>query len=169
MSSRVVVSIRVPCSPIQAFEVFTEEIADWWQDSELVRPTPSSPGKMAFEPPAADGTGGRLVEKLKNGKVFEIGDVRTWSPGERLVVGWRHAAFGPEHATEVEVRFEPVGAETRVIVEHRGWDCLPQTHVARHGFPLHFFYQQLGDQWKEGVERLGRIAMARGPATNPSQ
>jgi hypothetical protein len=173
MSSRVVVSIRVPCSPIQAFEVFTEEIADWWQDSELVRVTPHSPGVMAFEPPAADGTGGRLVEKLKNGKVFEIGDVRAWTPGELLVVGWRHAAFGPEHATEVEVRFEPAGfpegAETRVTVEHRGWDSVPQSHVARHGFPLPFFYQQLGDQWKAGLGRLGRIALQRGPATNPSQ
>lgn len=168
MSSRVVVSIRVPCSPIQAFEVFTEEIADWWQESDLVRPTPLSPGQLAFEPPSADGSGGRLVEKLKNGKVFEIGDVRAWTPGELLVVGWRHAAFGPEHATEVEVRFEPVGQETRVTVEHRGWDSVPQTHVARHGFPLPFFYQQLGEQWKEGVERLGRIAVAKGPATNPS-
>jgi hypothetical protein len=26
-------------------------------------------------------------------------------------------------------------AETRVTVEHRGWDSVPQEHVARHGFP----------------------------------
>lgn len=51
MTSRVVVSIRVPCSPIQAFEVFTDEIGEWWSDNELFRFTPRSPGKLAFEPP----------------------------------------------------------------------------------------------------------------------
>lgn len=154
MTSRVVVSIRVPCSPIQAFEVFTEEIADWWADSELFRFTPRSPGVMAFQPPDDHGRNGRLIERLPNGKEFEIGDIRDWSPGERLVVGWRHANFGPGHATEVEIRFEPVGAETRVTVEHRGWDSVPQDHLARHGFPLGLHQQRQGEQWKAGLERI---------------
>lgn len=153
MTSRVLVSIRVPCSPIQAFEIFTSEIGDWWADSELFRLTPRSPGKLAFEPPTGDAAG-RLVEHLPNGKAFEVGPVRVWSPGERLVVGWRHANFGPDHATEVEVRFEPVGAETRVTVEHRGWDSVPQQHLARHGFPLTLTNQRQGEQWRKGLERL---------------
>ena len=126
MTSRVLVSMRVPCSPIQAFEIFTQEIGDWWTDSPLFRFTPRSPGTLAFEPPDAKGENGRLIERLPNGKAFEIGPVRLWQPGERLVVGWRMANFGPEHATEVDVRFEPVGDETRVSVEHRGWDSVPQ-------------------------------------------
>ena len=65
---------------------------------------------MAFEAPDANGQGGRLVERLPSGKVFEVGDIRAWAPGERLVVGWRQATFGPDHATEVEITFEPVGA-----------------------------------------------------------
>jgi hypothetical protein len=154
MASRVVVSIRVPCSPIQAFEVFTGEIGDWWVDSELFRLTPRSPGVMAFEPPDTSGKGGRLIERLPNGKTFEVGPVRVWSPGERLVVGWRQATFGPEQATELEVRFEPVGAETRVTVEHRGWDSVPQEHVARHGFPLPLFLQRQGEQWRAGLENI---------------
>ena len=36
-TSLVIVSIRVPCSPIQAFEVFTGEIGDWWVHSGLFR------------------------------------------------------------------------------------------------------------------------------------
>ena len=63
MTSRVVVSLRVPCSPIQAFEIFTEEIGNWWADSELFRFTPRSPGKLAFEPPS-NTTHGRLVEQI---------------------------------------------------------------------------------------------------------
>lgn len=80
--------------------------------------------------------------------------MREWQPGERLVVGWRMATFGPEHATEVEIRFEGVGAETRVMVEHRGWDSLPQEHLARHGFPLNLTNQRQGEQWRAGLERL---------------
>lgn len=69
-------------------------------------------------------------------------------------MGWRQATFGPGHAIEVEVRFEPVGAETRVIVEHRGWDSVPQDHVARHTFPLTLFNQHQGEQWRAELERL---------------
>ena len=154
MTSRVVVSIRVPCSPGQAFAIFTRDIEDWWADSPLFRFTPRSPGILAFEPPDAEGQNGRLIERLPNGKAFEIGPVRVWQPGERLVVGWRQATFGPDHATEVEVRFDPVDGETRVTVEHRGWDSVPQDHVARHGFPLQLSHQKQGEQWRAGLQRL---------------
>jgi Activator of Hsp90 ATPase homolog 1-like protein len=158
MTSRVIVSIRVPCSPIQAFEVFTEEIGDWWVHNDLFRLSRRSPGALAFEPPDDTGRGGRLIERLSNGETFELGPVRTWSPGERLVVGWRHASFGPEHATEVEIRFEPMGEETRVTVEHRGWDSVPQAHVARHGFPLQMTNQRQGDQWRASLEQFRQRA-----------
>jgi hypothetical protein len=153
MSSRVVVAMRVPCAPAQAFAIFTQEIGEWWADSPLFRFTPRSPGTLAFEPPAGEATG-RLVERLPNGKVYEIGPIRLWQPGERLVVGWRIASFGPDHATEVDIRFEPAGAETRVTVEHRGWDSVPQEHVARHGFPLQFTNQKQGEQWQASLSRL---------------
>lgn len=161
--SRVVVSIRVPCSPVQAFDIFTSEIDEWWVHNDLFRLTPRSPGTLAFEPPDDHGRGGRLIERLPSGEAFEVGPVRVWMPGECLVVGWRQATFGPEHATEVEVRFESVGAETRVTVEHRGWDSVPQHHVARHSFPLHLLYQRQGEQWRAGLDRLRQRA-----AANPS-
>ena len=53
-----------------------------------------------------------------------------------------------DQATEVDVRFEAVGAETRVTVEHRGWDSIPQKHVARHGFELMLFQRRLGEYWR---------------------
>lgn len=154
MTSRVVVSIRVPCSPAEAFEVFTQEIGEWWQYDTFFKFTPRSPGVMAFEPPDASGRGGRLIEKLPSGQVFEVGPVRTWSPGERLVVGWRQAFFGPDHATEVEVRFEAVGAETRITVEHRGWDSVPEDHVSRHHFPLIPFQQRQAEDWNLQLRRI---------------
>ena len=78
----------------------------------------------------------------------EIGQVRCWLPGEKLAFGWRLPSFKAEQATEVEVRFEAVGAETRVTVEHRGWDTIPQRHVARHGFELMLFQRRLGEHWR---------------------
>lgn len=167
MTSRVVVSLRVPCSPDEAFALFTEEIGVWWADSAFFRFTPRSPGTLAFEPPGADGEGGRLIERLPGGKVFEIGPVRAWAPGERLVVEWRHASFGPGHATEVEVTFERVGTETRVSVEHRGWESVPQDHVARHGFPLQLTNQRQGEQWRAGLERLSQRAAETLPPRLP--
>ena len=106
------VALRVAASPARAFEVFTGEIGLWWRPNPLFRFTPRDPGVLSFEP----GEGGRLVETLANGKVFEIGRIQVWSPPRRLVVGWRQATFAPGQDTEVEVRFEAVGEETR---DHR--------------------------------------------------
>src|SRR6185369_6047970 len=128
----------------RAFEVFTREISLWWRPNPLFAFTPREPGVMSFEP----GEGGRLIETRANGKVFEIGRIRVWDPPSRLVFGWRQATFAPGQDTEVEVRFEAVGDETRVSVEHRGWDSVPQEHVARHHFPDALFLRRHGEWWQ---------------------
>ena len=146
MSSKVLVALRIKAAPLRVFEVFTADIGAWWKPNALFSFTPRSPGVLAFE--RAGEEAARLVERLPSGKVFEIGPVRVWSPGERLVFGWRQASFAPDMDTEVEVRFEPVGDETRVTVEHRGWDTVPAPHVARHGFPDMVFVQRHGEWWR---------------------
>lgn len=161
MPSRVIVALRVKADPARAFEVFTREIAAWWQPNAMFRFTPRSPGRLAFEPPV-DGRDGRFIETLPNGKIFEIGRVSVWEPGRRLAFGWRQATFASGQATEVEVRFEAVGEETRVTVEHRGWDTVPAEHVAKHGFPETLFLRRHGDWWRELLEALGRRAQTEG-------
>jgi uncharacterized protein YndB with AHSA1/START domain len=137
------------------FEAFTREVAAWWRPNALFQFTPHSPGTLAFEA----GLGGRFTETLGNGKVFEIGRITEWAPPERLAFTWRQATFGPDQLTHVEVRFEPVGAETRVTVEHRGWDSVPADHVARHGFPESVFLQRHAEWWR-GL--LGLLSDAAG-------
>lgn len=148
MSSRILVALRVRATPARAFDVFTSEIALWWRPNAMFRFTPRDPGVLAFEP----GEGGRFTETLANGKVFEIGRIRAWEPptvGDgRLVFGWRQATFAQGQDTEVEVRFEAVGEETRVTVEHRGWDSVPDAHVARHSFPAALFLRRHGEWWQ---------------------
>jgi uncharacterized protein YndB with AHSA1/START domain len=150
MTSQVYVALRVPANPLRSFEAFTEEIALWWQPSSLFQLTPVGDGRLAFEP----GVDGRLLTTLANGEEFEIGRISIWEPGRRLVFTWRLASFTPEQSTEVEVRFEGVGDETRISIEHRAWDTIPQKHVARHGFPEHVTLQRVADWWRASLTTL---------------
>ena len=144
MTAAVIVSIRVGATPLQAFEAFTAEIGEWWRPNPLFALTPRGDGQLRFEP----GEGGRLVATLANGKEFEVGRVILWKPGERLVLTWRHATFAPGQSTRLDVRFEAVGDQTRVTVEHRGWDAIPKDHVARHGFELMLFQRRQAEHWR---------------------
>lgn len=156
--SAVIVSLRVKATPAEAFEVFVNEIGAWWRPNGLFQLTPRGDGELRFEP----GEGGRLVTTLSNGKVFEIGRITTWAPGEKLAFTWRQATFTPEQSTHVVVLFEAVGEETRVAVEHRGWDAIPQEHVARHTFPLGVFQMRQAEHWRALLASLGeRLAAAK--------
>lgn len=155
MTSKVYVALRVKATPARAFAVFTAEIGDWWRPHGLFQTTPRAPGRLAFEE-TADGR--RLIETLANGKVFQIGAVLTWEPPERLVFSWRQAAFPPDLHTEVEVRFEAVGDETRVSVEHRGFDRVPAESAARHRFADPLLLTKLSEFWQAQLRSVsGRV------------
>jgi uncharacterized protein YndB with AHSA1/START domain len=144
MSSRVIVSLRVSAKPARAFDVFVREIGAWWRPNSLFHFTRESPGQLAFEP----GVGGRFTETLPNGRVFEIGRITVWECGARIAFTWRQESFTAGELTQVEVRFEPVGEQTRVTVEHHGWDSVPSRHVARHGFPDDIFLRHHAEWWR---------------------
>ncbi|RKE39599.1 activator of Hsp90 ATPase-like protein [Paraburkholderia sp. BL23I1N1] len=151
MSSRVQVSLRVAATPLRAFDVFTREIGAWWRPNGLFQFTPRGAGVLSFERTAdslVPGESGRLIETQADGSVFEIGLVTVWEPGERLAFGWHQASFTDAQHTHVDVCFEAVGDETRVTVEHRGWDTVPQDHVARHHFPERVFLLRHGEWWQ---------------------
>jgi uncharacterized protein YndB with AHSA1/START domain len=150
MTSKVYVALRVAATPQRAFAAFTEEIGAWWRPNGLFQTTPRTPGRLAFE----GGEGGRLIEVLDNGKAFEIGRVVAWEPPSRLVFSWRQANFPLDLHTEVEVRFEAVGDETRVSVEHRGFHQVPADSVARHGFPDAALLARLGEWWHAQLQSL---------------
>lgn len=154
MTSKVYVALRVKAPPERAFAAFVGEIGAWWRPNGLFQTTPRAPGVLAFEP----GEGGRLTETLANGKVFEIGRITAWEPPARLVFSWRQATFPPDLHTEVEVRFEPVGEETRVSVEHRGFDRVPAGSAARHGFPDQALLMRLAEWWRTLLTSYGESA-----------
>ena len=152
--SRVLVALRVDATPERAFAAFTGEIARWWRPNELFQVSVGRSGTLAFEP----GPTGRLVETYDDGSSVVIGEVRTWDPPHHLALGWQEASFAPDQSTELHVRFEPVGVQTRVTVEHFGWDGIPQAHAARHGFPLTVFQLRLAEWWQELLRDLAEVA-----------
>jgi hypothetical protein len=109
-------SIRVNASPARAFEVFTSGMPRWWPASHTIL---KAPLKEAIIEPRA---GGRWYHVGQDGSECETGLVKVWDPPARLVLVWQINAkweYDPELFTEVEVRFTPDGAATRVELEHR--------------------------------------------------
>ena len=158
-ASRVLVALRVPVPAERAFAAFTDQIAEWWQPNGLFQFTAGRTGTLAFEP----GPDGRLVEIYPDGSTFVVGHIRAWDPPRRLVLSWRHASFAPDQATELHVRFDDVDdpggtvAQTRVTVEHFGWDGIPSEHAARHGLPLATFHLRFAQWWQALLRALADV------------
>jgi uncharacterized protein YndB with AHSA1/START domain len=166
-ASRVLVALRVPVPAARAFTAFTAQIGDWWQPNGLFQFTEGRNGTVAFEP----GPTGRLVETYDDGTSFVVGHVRAWDPPHRLVLSWRQASFAAGQETELHVRFDEVAddatgptdptrapVQTRVTVEHVGWDRIPREHAARHGFPLPTFQLRFAQWWQELLCALADVA-----------
>ena len=147
MSAAVIVALRVAATPAAAFAAFTAGIGRWWRSHPLFPLTPKGDGVLRFDPA---GPGGRLVTRFDDGAEWEIGPVHAWLPGERLAFGWRLPSFAADQATEVDIRFEAVGAETHE--GRRGRIALRHTrHLGRRRF----------QQGKDNIE-VGFIADRHG-------
>jgi len=142
---RVRVTTFVELSPGEAFGVFTRDVDIWWRKGPRFRFGKAREGVLAFE----GGAGGKLAERFDDGTAFEVGVVRTWEPGARLVFEWRAQSFASDQHTEVEVTFSPKGEGTEVVLEHRGWAALPDSHPARHGLKGRAFADMIGLWWGE--------------------
>lgn len=112
-------SLTVQAPPTRAFEVFTDRLGTWWPlQSHTIG---SDPAVTAVIEPRV---GGRWFERSEAGVECDWGRVLAWDPPHRLVLSWEISAdwrADPSVASEVEIRFEPEGADaTRVELEHRG-------------------------------------------------
>lgn len=114
-------SIVVRQSVQRTFDTFVGKIGDWWPS------VPFSNGQhrvvgVTFETER----GGRVYETWDDGTEVEWGEVLEWSPPRRFVITWNVKGV----PTEVEMRFEEDGDATRVDLEHRGWERLPEALLA---------------------------------------
>ncbi len=120
--AKLVRTIEVAVDPARAFEAFTTEIGSWYRSGRHSWNDPDRAIGIRFEP----GVGGRLLELYEDGEPYVMGRIVAWEPGSRLIFEYHSAFLPPEPLTEVEVRFEPIPAGTRVVLEHRGLDRLPE-------------------------------------------
>lgn len=109
---------EVACPVDRAFEVWTGRIGTWWPKDHTV----SAEGDLIV---VLEGrAGGRIFERRTNGLEHDWGVVTIWEPPNRLGYTW-HLNREPTDATEVEIRFLPLGIDaTTVEIEHRGWERL---------------------------------------------
>jgi uncharacterized protein YndB with AHSA1/START domain len=143
-SERVVVTTVVALAPETAFRVFTRDIDRWWRRTPRYRSLPGQSGALVFEgdPPE------RLVERFGDTTTV-IGRVLAWEVGRRVRFEWSGGQIVQSDRTEVEVRFEPHGASTRVTLEHFGLGALPLAHPARGGFEGEAFEAMFGYFWAD--------------------
>lgn len=159
--ARATVLVAVP--PEVAFQVFTEEIDQWWRRGLKYRVAGGNRGFIHLEPRL----GGRLYESFEvkgTARVFETGTVTVWEPPSRLAFEWRGANFAPGERTEVEVLFAPSPSGTTVTVTHRGWASLRPDHPVRHGQDVRAFIRTMGLWWGDLVSSLREhVANAQTP------
>jgi uncharacterized protein YndB with AHSA1/START domain len=117
-------TITVKASPEKAFRVFTEGMDSWWPRTHHIGKSPMKKAIVEGRP------GGRCYTEQEDGTECDWGEVLVWEPPQRFVMAWKIThqwGYEPDaaKASEVEVKFTPIGASTRVDLEHR--------HFERHG------------------------------------
>lgn len=117
-------TITVKASAEKAFRVFTAGLDTWWPRTHHIGKSPMTKGILEGH------VGGRCYSEQEDGTECDWGQVLVWEPPQRFVIAWKIThqwGYEPDaaRASEVEVRFTPMGDTTRVDLEHR--------HFERHG------------------------------------
>lgn len=122
--------VLVDTDPVTAFEVFTENLGRWWPLAELS--VYGDDATVAF----ADG---QIVERSADGQAAIWGTVTRWEPPGVVAFSW-HPGQPADRASNVEVTFAAADRQTRVTVQHSGWESFADPAGARaeydHGWPM---------------------------------
>ena len=101
--------IALPCDPARAFALFTEQAGSWWPAER--RHTKDAGSLIRME------AAGRFFERAGDGTEVELGVVRLFEPGKRLLLDW-YPGTGRAHPSQVNVTFEAIDGGTRVTIHH---------------------------------------------------
>jgi uncharacterized protein YndB with AHSA1/START domain len=125
-------SVSVGIPPAEAFALFTERKTEWWP-YESHSASGEKPAEVVYEPRV----GGRVYDRLNDGRENQWGTVLAWEPPHRVAIEWKVNPANP--TTELEVRFTAEGSGTRVDLEHRGWE--------RYGEEAHESFSSYNSGW----------------------
>jgi uncharacterized protein YndB with AHSA1/START domain len=145
-SVRTDVVVKAPIE--RAFQVFTQEMASWWNPDHHI--LAGELEKMVFEPRA----GGRIYDVATDGSECTWARVLAFEPPHRLVFSWDisprwEIETDLDKTSEVEVSFVAEDDKTtRVELEHRNLD--------RHGEGWEGERAAVGSQggWPSGLRRF---------------
>ena len=127
----VVKTIVVARNADDAFRLYTAELGRWWP-SHTHSLGQDKVADVIMECRAS----GRIFERWHDGTEKLWGTVSVFERPHRLIHTW-HVSTDPDHASEVELRFEALGANrTRVTLEHRHWERMSgdQAGAVRDGY-----------------------------------
>jgi uncharacterized protein YciI len=143
--------VLVDADPATAFEVFTASLGRWWPLAELS--VYGDGATVAF-------TGGHIVERSADGQSAVWGTVTRWEPPGVVAFSW-HPGQPADRASNVEVTFAAADSQTRVTVEHSGWEAFADPAAARaeydHGWPM------VLDRYRDYTAQRGDTAQAGEP------
>jgi hypothetical protein len=103
-------SVLLDMNVQQAFAFVTGRTSDWWPEDRRHTGDKSSQIFLLDS--------GRFYERGSDGREIELGKVTLWNEPYVIMLDF-YIATGPDHPTEVEMRFEAEGVQTRVTVVHR--------------------------------------------------
>ncbi|MDQ2810321.1 MAG: SRPBCC domain-containing protein [Actinomycetota bacterium] len=155
--------ILVDADPATAFEVFTEHVGRWWPLAELSVYGDGDGATVAF-------AGGQIIERSADGQMAVWGTVTRWEPPDAVAFSW-HPGQATESASQVEVTFAAAASQTRVTLEHSGWEAFADPAAARaeydHGWPMVLdryrdYAARGGDTWVALLHRAGPAAPTSG-------
>lgn len=114
-------TIEVRRSAEDAFRLFTQEINGWWPLASHSR-AKSEDGERTERVDFEVHLGGRIYETLNTGEERDWGEVLALEPGRRVLFSFEMGR-PQDQAGEVDVRFDPIDAETtRVTLTHSHWE-----------------------------------------------
>ena len=140
--------VTVNASQERAFQVFTDEMASWWNPEHHILAAELK--EMRLEPHP----GGRIYDVGVDGSECTWARVLAYEPPTRFVFSWDislqwQIETDPERTSEIEVTFTPEGDQsTRVTLEHR--------HLDRHGEGWEGMRGAVGSDggWPSGLRRF---------------
>lgn len=102
--------------------MWTSRIGTWWPADHTV--TGDRDVAIVLE----SGVGGWIYERTADGAEYDWGVVTVWDPPKRLAYVPVAPRQDRSEATDVDIRFVARGPDdTRLEIEHRGWERLGAT------------------------------------------
>lgn len=106
----IVNSVFLALDKARSFDLFTSEIGAWWPADRRHTKDPTSEIFLLRS--------GRFFERAADGDEVDLGCVTAWQEPDLIILDF-HIATGPDHPTQVEIRFESEADGTRITVTHR--------------------------------------------------